>query len=59
VLLVPSPKLQAQVLILPVEASENCTDRGAEPALGVALKAARGRVTVTELEALLSMSAVL
>ena len=59
VLLVPSPKVQAHVLMLPVEVSVNCTGRGAGPVAGVALKLATGGdvvggvVVVTVIEAVL------
>ncbi len=48
VLVLPSPKSQAQEAMVPVEASVKATVRGAGPDVGVALKAALGGgVTVT------------
>ncbi len=44
----PSPKSQAQELMLPVEVSVKATVRGARPVVGVPLKAAPGAgMTVT------------
>ncbi len=48
VLLSPSPKFQVHEALVPVEESVKATDKGAGPAVGVALKAAPGGgVTVT------------
>ena len=38
----PSPKLQFQFVTVPVELSVNCTESGAVPLVGEAVKAAAG-----------------
>ena len=45
VLVLPLPKFQAHVVMLPVEVSVKVTAKGAGPLVGVALKAATGLAT--------------
>ena len=45
-LVVPSPKFQLRLVILPLEASVNATVRGAVPEVGLASKLAVGRGTI-------------
>ncbi len=54
-LVAPSPKLQDQVLTVPVEESVNCTGRGAAPLVGLAVKLATGGAGFTVIDAVFTL----